>query len=42
VISRIARAINPGPADHLLEIGPGRGALTHLLLEAEYATFDAV
>lgn len=42
VISRIARAINPGPADHLLEIGPGRGALTHLLLAAEYATFDAV
>ena len=27
VIERIARAVNPGPEDHLLEIGPGRGAL---------------
>jgi 16S rRNA (adenine1518-N6/adenine1519-N6)-dimethyltransferase len=42
VISRIARAIDPGPAEHLLEIGPGRGALTHLLLAGQYATFDAV
>jgi 16S rRNA (adenine1518-N6/adenine1519-N6)-dimethyltransferase len=42
VIERIARAVNPGPADHLLEIGPGRGALTHLLLREAYATFDAV
>jgi 16S rRNA (adenine1518-N6/adenine1519-N6)-dimethyltransferase len=42
VIGRIARAINPGPHDHLLEIGPGRGALTHVLLEGEYASFDAV
>ena len=42
VISRIARAIDPGPGDHLLEIGPGRGALTHVLLEGEYASFDAV
>ena len=42
VISRIARAINPLPGDHLLEIGPGRGALTHLLLAGEYSSFDAV
>ena len=42
VISRIARAINPGPDDHVLEIGPGRGALTHVLLEGNYASFDAV
>ena len=42
MINRIARAINAGPADHLLEIGPGRGALTHVLLEGEYASFDAV
>jgi 16S rRNA (adenine1518-N6/adenine1519-N6)-dimethyltransferase len=42
VIERIARAVNPGPADHLLEIGPGRGALTHLLLQGEYASFDAI
>ncbi|HTV79637.1 MAG TPA: 16S rRNA (adenine(1518)-N(6)/adenine(1519)-N(6))-dimethyltransferase RsmA [Steroidobacteraceae bacterium] len=42
VIGRIARAIDAGPTDHLLEIGPGRGALTHVLLEGAYATFDAV
>jgi 16S rRNA (adenine1518-N6/adenine1519-N6)-dimethyltransferase len=42
VIERIARAVNPGPEDHLLEIGPGRGALTHLLLREPYASFDAV
>jgi 16S rRNA (adenine1518-N6/adenine1519-N6)-dimethyltransferase len=42
VIERIARAVNSGPEDHLLEIGPGRGALTHLLLAGEYASFDAI
>jgi len=42
VIERIARAVAPGPQDHLLEIGPGRGALTNLLLAAEYASFDAI
>jgi 16S rRNA (adenine1518-N6/adenine1519-N6)-dimethyltransferase len=42
VIERIARAVNPGPEDHLLEIGPGRGALTQLLLQGEYASFDAI
>jgi 16S rRNA (adenine1518-N6/adenine1519-N6)-dimethyltransferase len=42
VIERIARAIAAGPADHLLEIGPGRGALTNLLLAGEYASFDAI
>ena len=33
VLHKIVRAISPGPADHLVEIGPGRGALTHALLE---------
>jgi 16S rRNA (adenine1518-N6/adenine1519-N6)-dimethyltransferase len=42
VIERIAHAVNPGPADHLLEIGPGRGALTQLLLAGPYASFDAI
>jgi 16S rRNA (adenine1518-N6/adenine1519-N6)-dimethyltransferase len=42
VIERIARAVAAGPADHLLKIGPGRGALTHLLLAGDYASFDAV
>ena len=42
VIERIARAVDPGPQDHLLEIGPGRGALTDLLLAGRYASFDAI
>jgi 16S rRNA (adenine1518-N6/adenine1519-N6)-dimethyltransferase len=42
VIERIARAVGAGPADHLLEIGPGRGALTQLLLAGDYASFDAI
>jgi 16S rRNA (adenine1518-N6/adenine1519-N6)-dimethyltransferase len=42
VIDRIARAIAPRPADHLVEIGPGRGALTHRLLGEPLATLDAV
>ena len=32
VIQRIIDAINPGPGDHILEIGPGHGALTHGLM----------
>jgi len=31
VIARIAAAINPRPGEHLVEIGPGRGALTETL-----------
>ncbi len=42
VIERIARAIAPRPGDHLVEIGPGRGALTRRLLAADLATLDAV
>ncbi len=42
VIERIARAVNAGAEDHVLEIGPGRGALTQLLLAGPYASFDAV
>jgi 16S rRNA (adenine1518-N6/adenine1519-N6)-dimethyltransferase len=42
VIERIARAIAPRAADHLLEIGPGRGALTRKLLADELATLDAI
>lgn len=34
VIERILAAIDPRPADHLLEIGPGRGAITLGLLRA--------
>lgn len=32
VLERIAAAIDPRPGDNLLEIGPGQGALTELLL----------
>ena len=34
VIRRIVAAVAPGANDHLVEIGPGRGALTPLLLAA--------
>jgi 16S rRNA (adenine1518-N6/adenine1519-N6)-dimethyltransferase len=34
VIRRIVAAVAPGPGDHLVEIGPGRGALTPALLAA--------
>ncbi len=43
VIERIVRAIGPQPGDHLVEIGPGRGALTRSLLAGhELASLDAV
>jgi len=34
VIGRILRTIDPRPGEHLVEIGPGRGAVTTQLLEA--------
>ncbi len=34
IIDRIVRAIDPAPTEHLCEIGPGQGALTHPLLRA--------
>ncbi len=33
VVQRIARAVHPRPDQHLVEIGPGEGALTAALLE---------
>lgn len=33
VLERIVDAIAPGPRDHVVEIGPGRGALTRPLLD---------
>ena len=32
VIARIVEAVGPGPSDHLVEIGPGQGAITAPLL----------
>ena len=37
VIERIVRAIDPNPGDHLVEIGPGQGALTLPLLQRQGA-----
>ncbi len=42
VIDRIARAIDPHPGDRILEIGPGRGALTRRLLASDLGSLDAV
>lgn len=33
VLRRLVRAVAPAPADRMVEIGPGRGALTRLLIE---------
>lgn len=34
-LEKMARAINPLPTDHIIEIGPGHGALTNYLLQPE-------
>ncbi len=41
VIARILAAVNPAPGDRLVEIGPGRGAITQGLLAAA-GSLDAV
>ena len=35
VISRIISSVNPGPGQHIVEIGPGHGALTKHLVESD-------
>ncbi len=42
VIDRIIKSIAPKPEHHLIEIGPGRGALTEPLLEALDGNLDVV
>jgi 16S rRNA (adenine1518-N6/adenine1519-N6)-dimethyltransferase len=42
VIERIAAAIAPASGQALVEIGPGRGALTHRLLESDCGSLDAI
>jgi 16S rRNA (adenine1518-N6/adenine1519-N6)-dimethyltransferase len=42
VLGRIVRALDPQPHDHLVEIGPGRGALTAHLLGCHGCTLDAI
>ncbi|HXY96483.1 MAG TPA: 16S rRNA (adenine(1518)-N(6)/adenine(1519)-N(6))-dimethyltransferase RsmA [Steroidobacteraceae bacterium] len=41
-IRRIVAALEPRSGDHLVEIGPGRGALTRQLLECAGCTLDAI
>jgi len=42
VIGRILAAVAPAPGEHLVEIGPGRGALTQALLDRPGITLDAL
>jgi 16S rRNA (adenine1518-N6/adenine1519-N6)-dimethyltransferase len=42
VLDRIVEAIGAAAGDRLVEIGPGRGALTSLLVHAPHASLDAV
>jgi 16S rRNA (adenine1518-N6/adenine1519-N6)-dimethyltransferase len=42
VIARIAAAIAPQRGEALVEIGPGRGALTRQLLESDCGSLDAI
>jgi 16S rRNA (adenine1518-N6/adenine1519-N6)-dimethyltransferase len=42
VLERIVRAIAPAPGERLLEIGPGRGALTQRLLQTALGSLDAI
>lgn len=41
VIQRIVNNINPRQGDHIVEIGPGEGALTELVLD-KIGTMDVV
>jgi 16S rRNA (adenine1518-N6/adenine1519-N6)-dimethyltransferase len=42
ILERITHAIDPQPTDRLVEIGPGRGALTKRLLSAGTGALDAI
>jgi 16S rRNA (adenine1518-N6/adenine1519-N6)-dimethyltransferase len=42
VVERIVQALGARPGDHLVEIGPGRGALTGRLLALADCTLDAI
>jgi 16S rRNA (adenine1518-N6/adenine1519-N6)-dimethyltransferase len=42
VLDRIAHAVAPRAQDSLVEIGPGRAALTRVLLESPARTLDAI
>ncbi|HVN45890.1 MAG TPA: 16S rRNA (adenine(1518)-N(6)/adenine(1519)-N(6))-dimethyltransferase RsmA [Steroidobacteraceae bacterium] len=42
IVDRILQSLDPQPGDHLVEIGPGRGALTARLLALPDCTLDAI
>ncbi len=42
VIDRIVKSIAPKPGQHVIEIGPGQGALTEPLLDATGGELDVV
>lgn len=42
VLEQIVDAVSPSEGDSLVEIGPGRGALTRELLAAPHASLDAI
>ena len=42
ILDRIVQALATRPGDHLVEIGPGRGALTERLLALRECTLDAI
>jgi 16S rRNA (adenine1518-N6/adenine1519-N6)-dimethyltransferase len=42
VLENIVKAVGAAPDDRLVEIGPGRGALTRLLLDAGHGALDAI
>lgn len=42
ILARIVQALAAHPGDHLVEIGPGRGALTQRLLALQGCTLDAI
>jgi 16S rRNA (adenine1518-N6/adenine1519-N6)-dimethyltransferase len=42
VLGRIVQTLDVRPGDHLVEIGPGRGALTERLLALRDCTLDAI
>ena len=42
VLENIVAQVGPRPEDRLVEIGPGRGALTRLLLESGKGALDAI
>ena len=42
ILARIVQALAAHPGDHLVEIGPGRGALTERLLALQGCTLDVI